>query len=103
MRTVIMMAAWMAMGFVVNAEERQSPNERAASVEMVRGIELEGPLEGRDGQGHCSFTARGSVSAPGINLDFACTATEETCKEAIQKAMECAKLTVSMMKRQFRH
>lgn len=98
-----MMAAWMAMGFAVKAGERPFPSEWTAPVEMISGLEREGPVEGRDGQGHCSFTARGSVSAPGINLDFACTATEETCKEAIQKAMECAKLTVSMMKSQFRN
>ena len=97
-----MMAALWAIGFAVTASEQQQTDREPAGTEVVAGVGRDVGPGVSDGQGHCSFTARGSVSAPGIQLDFACTATEETCKEAIQKALECAKLTVSIVKSQFK-
>lgn len=97
-----MMAALWAIGFAVTASEQQQTDREAAGAGVVAAVGGGVRPGVTDGQGHCSFTARGSVSAPGIQLDFACTATEETCKEAIQKALECAKLTVSIVKSQFK-
>jgi hypothetical protein len=102
MRRVIMMVALWAIGIAATAGEQQQTDRETHATERVTGVGQDVRPGVSEGQGHCSFTARGSVSAPGVQLDFACTATEETCKEAIQKALECAKLTVSIVKSQFK-
>ncbi len=95
------MATMLAMGFAAAAGEKEHANGQAAEMKTEKGAIEAGRPETKDGQGHCSFTARGSVNAPGISLDFACTATEETCKLAIEKALACAKLTVRIVRDQF--
>ncbi len=95
------MVVMMAMGFAAAAEEREhaSSAEAVAKVGKVNGEA--GGTAGGDGQGLCTFTAKGSVSTPIISFDFTCTATEETCKQAIDKALECAKLAMKVIRNQF--
>jgi len=95
------MATMLAMGFAATAGEKEHANGIAAADQVEKNIVEVGRPVMAEGQAHCSFTAKGSVNALGISLDFACTATEETCKQAIEKAMECAKLTVRIVRDQF--
>jgi len=95
------MAVMVAMGFAAAAGERENvfKDKDGKNVEMRIGEA--GLSPGGDGRGLCSFTAKGSVNTPVISFDFSCTATEESCKLAIQKAVECVRLAVKVVRDQF--
>lgn len=95
------MAVMMAMGFAATAGEKGHAYSNETGAKVEKGIGAVRPT-GEDGQGPCSFTAKGSVSTPVISFDFSCTATEESCKLAIQKALECARLAVKVFRDQFK-
>lgn len=96
------MAVMMAMGFAAAAGEKEHAFSEEAAAKVEKGIGEAGPATGEGGQGPCSFTAKGSVNTPVISFDFSCTATEESCKLAIQKALECARLAVKVVRDQFK-